>query len=362
MSFFGKNKSSGDSECTETDSKEAVDGLKDQYLLTIRSLIVFLKQFALDIQEIESDRFKTEMEEFKDKYLSADSLKQRTKLLNRQTPRVEHYIQRQHAYLTDREKEFRDIIDLLSKAMTGLNTDNQSFYRRVYDHSEKLEEITLLDDLKKIKSALETEVSQIRQAVHDQKKIEHQKIEALAGQVDSLRNELQKTRTQMQTDSLTGVKNRKALDQYLEDMVEQSLMHRRSFALIMFDIDDFKEINDTYGHPVGDRVLVAFAQKCLGMIRSDDFIGRYGGEEFLIILPGASLRNATKKAKHICKSLAETHYAINDKGDTLKVTVSIGVAAMNKNDTSGKIIERADKALYRAKREGKNRVFTEKEI
>ena len=364
MPFLGKKRARADFIDPPSSLKEFSDAFKDQYLNAILRLTLFLRKFVLDIQEIESDKFKSELDEFKNVYLAANSSKQLSKLLNRQTPKIERYIDRQRSYLKDREKELRNIIDLLSKAMTGLNTDNKRFYCRLNNHSEKLEKITLLDDIKKIKNSLETEVSQIRQAVNDQKKLELKKIEKLARQVDTLRNELEKTRTHLQTDPLTSINNRKALDQYLEQLIEQSLLYKLSFAMLLLDIDDFKKINDTYGHLIGDRVLVAFAQKCRSLIRADDFIARYGGEEFVIILPKASLRNAKKKAQQICKSLAKTCYTIDEskEADPLSVTASIGVAGMHKEDSVTGIIKRADSALYRAKREGKNRVFTEKDI
>ncbi len=338
------------------------DPFTEQHLKTIRSLILFLKQFALDIEEINSDRYKKELDQFKNEYLDTEAANQLNKLLKRHTPRIEKHIQRQIDYLKDREKEFRDIIDLLSKAMTSLNTDNQSFYQRVYDHSEKLEQITLLNDIKKIKNELQTEVSQIRKSVSEQKKLGNKQIELLANQVDSLRCELEKTKTQMKTDPLTGVMNRSAMDQYLDELFEQSFVHRSSFSLMLLDIDNFKEINDTHGHLIGDRVLVAFAQKCRGLIRSDDFIARFGGEEFIIVLPKVSLRNARKKARQICKEMAATRYSLDSNDGSLVVTTSIGVSSMKKGDTVKGMLERADKALYLAKRRGKNCVFTEKDI
>ncbi len=369
MALFGNNKTNirqtAFSETSqEQDSQETIhdDPFTEQHLNTIRSLILFLKQFALDIEEINSDRYKRDLDQFKKDYLDTDKAAQLDKLLKGQTPRIEKHIQRQFDYLKDREKEFRDIIDLLSKAMTGLNTDNQSFYQRVYDHSEKLEQITLLNDIKKIKNELENEVSQIRKSVSEQKKLGNKQIELLANQVDSLRSELEKTKTQMNTDALTGVMNRSAMDQCIDELFEQSFVHRSSFALMLLDIDNFKQINDTHGHLIGDRVLVAFAQKCRTLIRSDDFIARFGGEEFIILLPKVPLRNARKKARQICKEIAATRYSLDNSDGNLVVTASIGVASMKKGDTVVSMLERADKALYLAKRKGKNCVFTEKDI
>jgi diguanylate cyclase len=132
----------------------------------------------------------------------------------------------------------------------------------------------------------------------------------------------------------------------------------------MVDIDDFKSINDAHGHPTGDRVLLALAQKCQDLIRNEDLIARYGGEEFIIVLTKASLANAIKKAKRICRAVANTHYAINDTkaAHLLSITVSIGVSAFRKGDTTESVIGRADQALYFAKGAGKNRVASENEL
>ncbi|MGD9211845.1 MAG: hypothetical protein PVI90_13770, partial [Desulfobacteraceae bacterium] len=203
MPFFGRNKSNAD--MSANSPSESADKFKAHYLDMIQQLITYLKEFALDIKEIDSEQFKSQLDEFKNNYIAESSFKQQTKLLNQHTPQIELYIKHQHAYLNDREKEFRDIIDLLSKAMTGINTDNHKFYHRLNDHSTKLEQITLLDDIKKIKNALELEVTQLRQMVSDQKRMENQKIETLSNQVDSLKIELEKTRAQMETDALTGV-------------------------------------------------------------------------------------------------------------------------------------------------------------
>ena len=83
-------------------------------------------------------------------------------------------------------------------------------------------------------------------------------------------------------------------------------------SVLMLDIDNFKKINDGFGHQIGDRVLVALARKCYGFIRNDDVMARYGGEEFVILLPNASLDNAVKKADKICKTIAQTRYALDD--------------------------------------------------
>ncbi len=154
----------------------------------------------------------------------------------------------------------------------------------------------------------------------------------------------------------------KAFDRHLSELVEANTVGKSPFSMLMLDIDNFKRINDSYGHPVGDRIIMAIAAKCRLNIRGRDFFARYGGEEFVILLPGASLRNAVKKAKFICKSVASVWYQLDDTGAgrPLKVTVSIGVGCHRKGDTAASIIQRADAALYAAKHAGRNCVCSEK--
>jgi diguanylate cyclase len=132
----------------------------------------------------------------------------------------------------------------------------------------------------------------------------------------------------------------------------------------MLDIDNFRSINDNYGHSIGDRVIMATTNKCTQSIRGDDYFARYGGEEFAIILPGASLKNATKKVKVICEAVVSASYFLDDLpgNPTLSVTVSIGVSTYHKADKVFSVIKRADSALYNAKRNGKNCVSSEKDL
>lgn len=164
------------------------------------------------------------------------------------------------------------------------------------------------------------------------------------------------SRMKTSTDGLTGVYNRQFFDDALKDLMVRSRVMNGDLSLLMLDLDDFKKINDTYGHLIGDRVLVAFCQKFRKSIRGDDVLARYGGEEFAIILAGANLKSALKKGRQICDTIFSARYATdndNDEND-LSVTVSVGVTVFKRDDTAATFISRADKALYKAKRSEKN--------
>jgi diguanylate cyclase len=345
---------------------EKMQFLDDKTLMlqkTVHQLLILLKASALDIKEIETKAFKEELKDLVWQITTAERPKRIELDFERRKGKLLAFIERQKTYIEDREKELRDIIDLLTKAMANLDVENHEFYRRVYDQSEKMEQITRLDDMKKIKTALKHEVDQMRNIVELKKDQDMRQVKHLASQVDALQQELKKARTKSMLDGLTGVYNREAFNNTLGEYIERSLLMNTGFALLMLDLDDFKAVNDTHGHLIGDRVLMAFAKKCRDSVRGDDIIARYGGEEFAIILSGANLRNALAKARQICSAVAAARYATcesNNEQDYLSVTVSIGVSNYKKGDTAESLISRADKALYKAKRAGKNRAVVRK--
>jgi diguanylate cyclase (GGDEF)-like protein len=158
------------------------------------------------------------------------------------------------------------------------------------------------------------------------------------------------------TDGLTGVDNRRALEQRLHEMFEHSLRLHEPVACVMCDIDHFKKVNDTYGHAAGDEVLKQFAQILKDEAREIDRVGRYGGEEFLLLLPGTVLDSAVTFAERVRQRVEEHTFSF--EGGTLKRTVSLGVASWPHPRIKGReeMLKAADDALYVAKEMGRNRV------
>jgi len=335
---------------------------KEYFLLTIRELLQLLKEFALDLKEINSDGYKEDISQLSEKFSTESKLRKMESRFDKGKKRIDAFIELQKKYLLDRENEFKDIIDILTGAMVTLDTENKEYNQKILKQSDKIEEITRLEDIKKLKKALIQEIEQIRETVKEKQSQDSTQLEILSNQVNNLSVELERARTESLTDGMTGIYNRKAFDSHISTLVEKNSVSRAPFSLLMLDIDNFKKVNDDYGHRTGDRVILAIIGKCRQSIRGEDFLARYGGEEFVIILPGASLKNASKRAEHICKSIASTRYYLDDAAGsaTLSVTVSIGVSCLQKGDTVATVTGRADKALYAAKRNGKNCVFSEK--
>ena len=154
-------------------------------------------------------------------------------------------------------------------------------------------------------------------------------------------------------DRLTGIYNRYAFEKFLEEEISRAERYGTDFALIMFDIDNFKKINDTYGHQTGDMILRKITRLVKENIRKSDIFGRWGGEEFMIILPVKSIEEAFKVAEKLRKKIEEHKFP-----KVKKVTISAGVTMYRKSDTLKSIIRRVDTALYMAKKSGKNKVVT----
>jgi diguanylate cyclase len=334
------------------------------YLLTARALLQCIREFALDIRELDSDGFKTSLADFAETLASEEKIQRLEALWESRRAGIGAFAQRQKDYLRDRETEFKDIIEILTKAVVVLDSENRAYNRSIFEQSQRLEEITLLDDIKRIKQALLVEVEQLREAVREKEARDGAKIEKLSRQVAVLSSELQNARSASERDGLTGILNRRAFDSHLADLIARNTIKPQEFALLMIDVDDFKRINDSYGHLTGDSVLVALANKCRRLVREEDVLARYGGEEFAIILSGASLRNAVKKGRQICETIGTTRYLLEGRPpeETLALTVSLGVSACRAGDTGTSLVARADKALYRAKKSGKNCVQSEKDL
>jgi diguanylate cyclase (GGDEF)-like protein len=156
------------------------------------------------------------------------------------------------------------------------------------------------------------------------------------------------------TDPLTQAYNRLKLDEVLRYEIARAKRDKNTLSVILLDIDHFKRVNDTYGHQTGDAVLISIAQVLQKNIRRTDMLGRWGGEEFLLILPNTNLRNAAIQAEKLRSLIEFTEFAVVGK-----VTASLGVSSCIDNCTERSLIELADKALYRAKEAGRNCVETQ---
>jgi two-component system cell cycle response regulator len=158
------------------------------------------------------------------------------------------------------------------------------------------------------------------------------------------------------TDALTGLYNRRYMETHISGLIEHASSRNKPLTVLVLDIDYFKSINDNHGHDVGDEVLREFALRIRKSIRGIDLACRYGGEEFVVIMPETDLAVATTVAERLRRRIAGEPFAIQQGARTIEVTISVGIAALGGSDDAASVMKRADQALYRAKRDGRNRV------
>ncbi|HTV71853.1 MAG TPA: PleD family two-component system response regulator [Rhizobiaceae bacterium] len=174
---------------------------------------------------------------------------------------------------------------------------------------------------------------------------------------DELRASVTQTIEMAVTDGLTGLHNRRYLDSHLQTLVDRATARRRPLSIMITDLDRFKSINDAHGHDGGDDVLREFSRRLRKNVRGIDLACRFGGEEFVVVMPDTDAQIAEKVAERIRAEIAQTPFVIGSSGKTIEVTVSVGVSSLRKTgDTVVELMKRADIALYEAKTGGRNRV------
>lgn len=184
-----------------------------------------------------------------------------------------------------------------------------------------------------------------------------------SAQIKTLRDELESSRKDSLFDPLTELANRKLFDTSLKNAVEQSQDNGEPVSLLFVDVDHFKRFNDTHGHQVGDQVLKLLAKIMQHNIRDLDTAARYGGEEFAVILPKTGIAGALEVARRIRNQVANKPLIHRRTGEKLgQITVSVGVSLMKPGEPLRDFVDRADQALYLAKRTGRNKVVTEEAL
>ena len=209
-------------------------------------------------------------------------------------------------------------------------------------------------DVKQIKTLLTSVIKEAQRMVKENYSLE-QKLEISSRTMQELKREMEQIRTEAYTDSLTGIPNRKKFDLEVVRLVAESRDEQTPLTIIFIDIDHFKSFNDTYGHQIGDQVLRLVAKAFRDSLKGQDFFCRYGGEEFVIVLPKTPLKGAAHIAEILRESIKNKDIRNKATNETLtRVTISAGVAQLQDKEDIEKWVARADNALYKAKKQGRN--------
>jgi diguanylate cyclase len=277
----------------------------------------------------------------------------------------EAYLQR----LNDRLESFQSSLQAASEDHADNHSASREMDTQIREQVDGLQSsVQAADDLEGVKQVLENHLEGLLGTLDQHQKQRDQREQEVSARLKSLaervalmeqdaqvvRENLEEQRQKALIDPLTGLPNRAAWSERLEHEVAQWQQHGNSLLLAMLDLDHFKRINDNYGHLAGDRVLKLIASVLRKRLRGGDFIARFGGEEFVLLVPDTPLTSGVKLAEALRAAIESCPFHF--KGEPVTVTVSMGMTAFKPGEHSDSVLKRADQALYRAKNAGRNRV------
>ncbi len=261
----------------------------------------------------------------------------------------------QGAETEDAEQQRRTVMKVLVELLTSaeqISTDVKCHNSEIQETAQHVGDLSVSGEMADVKKSL---LGQISALLNSNNRLQgdldysRYRMEEQAQQIDHARREAR-------TDTLTDVANRKSFDEKLHLLTAGWTREGQPFALILIDVDLFKRINDAHGHQVGDRVLSELGKWLKQWVREGDFVGRYGGDEFAILMPHAEFDVGMERAEMIRQNTAENTSCVAVRGDQLSISLSIGVTSTEKGDTAESILQRADQALYVSKERGRNQV------
>ena len=253
--------------------------------------------------------------------------------------------------INDSAQEIRTILLSLTGLLRRTSQAASDSSSTLGDVRTTIDDMQPLQDLGKVHVLLIREIDRVISSnltLKEELARSQESLEAQRQQIDNLK-------TAVRIDGLTQLANRVYFDEKLIEMFSLQNRYHDPFSLLMIDVDNFKVINDSLGHQAGDRILKGIALKLRASIRESDFIARFGGDEFALILSKTQNPPAIEVGWKICRSLQESRFLLDRK--EFSVTLSLGVTEVAAGDTPETLVNRADRALYQAKQEGRNRAI-----
>lgn len=262
-----------------------------------------------------------------------------------------HKVDPREQQISDSAQKIRSILLSLATAIHRTDKAATDSTQALGDVKSSIDKMPFPEDLMNAHSTLMQEIDRVISTNETLKGELASSQEVLAEQ----RRQIEDLQTAVRIDSLTQLANRAYFDEKMSEMIKVLQRYDESFCLMMIDVDYFKNINDAFGHPGGDRILKGVTFKIKESLRGSDFLARYGGDEFAIILIKTTAKAATDVAWKLCSTMRESRFLLDDT--PVNVTLSIGIAEACPGDTEETLIKRADDALYRVKKVGRNNVM-----
>ncbi len=320
-------------------------------------LLDLLAEHAPDDAPLDAPAFRARLGAWRRALHDEDDALGLTGLVEAITTACGTFLERARAHRTDHDAELSDLVRVLRQVIDSVRGDSRQFEHELLRSTTAMNRMVEIEDLRELKHALTREVDSLREAAATRQRSEARHYESLTNRVRSLEQSLTRALTEAATDALTGLPNRGAFDLAVGEWVSRAAGSGQPFAVTMVDLDDFKRINDTYGHPIGDRVIVAAAQLLRGGLAEGEFAARFGGEEFALLLAVPTAAKARERVAGLLDRLPPS-YEFDHDGSTRRVTFTFsgGATSFVAGDTPESLLKRADEALYDAKRRGKRRV------
>lgn len=339
-----------------------VDKRGDAFAVFLDRLMEVLQQLAPEADPQEREEFQIRIREYRSALHDPRRRGELPQVTDACILLCRTYLEGSRTYHAEREKELTEVIAILrdaAKLSVGNSTD---FNSQVLASSDRFLRISELENIRELRKRMNDEVANLRRAVAEKQQKDEEAYSTLTRRVETLQAKLSEMEVEATVDPLTKVGNRRRFDSSLKRLVATAKENGTSVALAMIDVDHFKKINDTHGHPIGDRVLVCVAQWLSKGVRQTDVVCRYGGEEFAILLPGASANEVEGRMKKLLMDISNSSYEYDVLGRKEKVhfTVSCGLVDLDPEEEPDGLVKRADEALYEAKKKGRNRVITRK--
>jgi len=268
---------------------------------------------------------------------------------------VNKHRQQEKNYVNRTLQDVRNVLWEFTNTVGRAIVEDQQSDQQVDNYLVQLRAATEGGSFSEVKQALLSVVQGMNTVIDERKKRQQQRIQRLGEKLRAVEQELGSARKEMTLDPLTRLFNRGALDMQLERTASVSFFSETPACVFMVDIDHFKQVNDTHGHPAGDAVIQQLADRLVSTFpRKTDFVARYGGEEFCVLLPGANLDLCQRLGERLLEAVRREPFHYQEI--SIPATVSVGVAELMPGETVQTWLGRADRALYRAKESGRNQL------
>ena len=259
---------------------------------------------------------------------------------------LQQWGERSAEYYRGKTEEFKEIMIIMARTAEGVGDRDQRYSTQFTEFTTRLQTLASMDDLAKIRDSLVSSANELQAGVNQMAQDGEAVVTQMRGQLRQYQVKLEEAERLASVDSLTGLQNRRRIEAVLELRVEQG----RAFSVMIFDLNGFKQVNDTYGHMVGDEVLKQFATELRGAFRPLDDVGRWGGDEFIVVLD-CGLEDARRHVERVRKWVFGD-YTVRGEGPPRKLAVdaSVGVAAWREGETIAAMFARADADMYKQKK------------